>query len=279
MKISCLPVSFFGDIIDMRMSLGEWATIGKKAGLDAIDISILFLPDRLKSTASKVRKEIEEKGMSVTMVTTYPDFTHPDLSQRQRELELELEAIAAAEELGAKFVRVTAGQAHPSTSREDGISWATEGLIQLVDLTKDSPVTLVYENHGKPGAWEYTDFSQPPDIFLEIVKSTSDCELELNYDTANATAFGDDPLQLLDLVIDRVRTIHAADTSKCGVLDHVLLGTGATPFEKIFERLANHSWDGWICIEEASFKGEEGVIEATKFVRSLWEEVVARSNN
>ena len=55
------------------------------------------------------------------MVTSYPDFTHPDAQQRERELALEQEVMAVAAGLGADLVRVTAGQAHPATGRADGI--------------------------------------------------------------------------------------------------------------------------------------------------------------
>ena len=47
-------------------------------------------------------------------------------------------------------------------------------------------MTPVYENHAKPGAWTYTDFSQPPEIFTEIVRRTADVGLGVNFDTGNA---------------------------------------------------------------------------------------------
>lgn len=34
MKVSCLQVSFFSEIMNGKMSLREWAHIGKGAGLD-----------------------------------------------------------------------------------------------------------------------------------------------------------------------------------------------------------------------------------------------------
>ena len=37
MKLSCLPVSFYSDIIAGRMSLGEWARMGVELGLDAVN--------------------------------------------------------------------------------------------------------------------------------------------------------------------------------------------------------------------------------------------------
>ena len=271
MQLSCLPVSFFEEIVQESMSVAEWARIGSEIGLDAIDLSILFVPDKSDTAVRKLRREIEAFGIRIAMVTTYPDFTHPDQGQRERELELEQEAVWIAAGLGAEFVRVTAGQAHPETLRKDGVRWAIEGLKQLIKTTRDANVALVYENHGKPGAWEYTDFSQPPDIFLEIVDGTADLGLRINFDTGNATAYHDDPVTLLEQVIDRVDSVHAADTAVQGQLQHVLLGTGVTPFSELFHCLKQGGWDGWICMEEASFQGREGVEAASRFIRQAWE--------
>jgi len=270
MKLSCLPVSFFSDIIEGRMSVFEWAQMGASLGLDAVDLSILFVKDRTPRKLAEMRKEIESIGMRIAMITSYPDFTHPDPVQREQELVLEQRVVEVAAALGAEMVRVTAGQAHPETRREQGVAWATQGLRCLVESTRGSGVTLVYENHAKPGAWVYTDFSQPPDIFLEIVRGTADVGLGINFDTGNAATFADDPVQLLRQVIQRVVCIHAADSSLRGELKHTLLGTGITPFPALFAELKNAGWDGWICLEEASYQGYSGVATATEFIRRTW---------
>ena len=47
MKLSCLPVSLYPDIIAGRVSLAAWARMGAELGLDAVDASILFfLPQK-----------------------------------------------------------------------------------------------------------------------------------------------------------------------------------------------------------------------------------------
>jgi hypothetical protein len=38
MKLSCLPVSFFQDLLSGRMTILEWANLGEEEGLDAIDL-------------------------------------------------------------------------------------------------------------------------------------------------------------------------------------------------------------------------------------------------
>ena len=275
MQLSCLPVSFFPDIIEGRMALGEWARMGRELGLDAIDISFLFAQDRSPQALAAMRRQVEDEGMSITMMSTYPDFTHPDKAQRERELALEQESVGVAAALGVRLVRVVAGQAHPKTGREEGIGWAVEGIHKLVERAGNLGPKLVYENHGKPGAWQYTDFSQPADIFLEIVKGTADIDLPINFDTANAVAFTEDPLGLLEQIIDRVISVHAADTTVKGQLTPTIIGQGIAPIGETLSRLHRSGWDGWICIEEASREGRHGVDEAAKFVRKTWAEVVS----
>jgi sugar phosphate isomerase/epimerase len=131
-------------------------------------------------------------------------------------------------------------------------------------------VKLVYENHAKPGSWEYADFSQPPEIFLEVVRQTAGTGLGVNFDTGNAATFAEDPVQLLESVIGRVISIHSSDSSTRGALNHCLLGTGITPYPALFSCLKQHGWDGWICMEEASQLGRNGVERAASFVRATW---------
>jgi sugar phosphate isomerase/epimerase len=271
MKLSCLPVSFFSNIIEGSMSVFEWAQMGASLGLDAIDISILFTPDHNPQKLAAIRRDVESTGMRILMVTSYPDFTHPDAAQRERELALEQDVVAVAAALGAQYVRVTAGQAHPETGRAEGVTWAIQGLRRLAESTQGSGITLVYENHAKPGAWTYTDFSQPPEIFLEIARSIADAGIGVNFDTGNAATFADDPVELLQAVIHQVITIHAADSSRRGELKHVLLGKGVTPYPALFGVLKKAGWDGWICMEEASNQGREGVDAAARFIRRTWE--------
>lgn len=270
MKLSCLPVSFFPDIIAGHMSLAAWAAMGARLGLDAIDLSILFLPDRSPAAVAAARREIEAQGMRVTMVTSYPDFTHPDPAQRERELALEQEVVAVAAGVGASLVRVTTGQSHPATGRDEGIAWAVEGLTRLAETTRHLGVTLVYENHSKPGAWAYTDFAEDPRVFLAVARGIAPAGIGINFDAGNAATFADDPVALLDGVIDRVVSIHASDSAGKGRLQHVQVGTGITPYPALFRRLARAGWDGWICIEETSNQGEKGVSAAVGYIRETW---------
>lgn len=272
MKLSCLPVSFFAQIIDGQMTVGEWARMGEEVGLDGIDLSILFLKSLEPAYLDGVRREIEVAGLPLCMVTSYPDFTHPYPGMRRRQVELERAYIEAVGRLGGELVRVTSGQAHPGLNDEDGIRRALDGLRACEDAGQKAGVKLVLENHGKPGCWEYTDFDQPTHIFLALAEGIKGTSIGINFDTANPIAFGDDPLPVLEEVIDQVVCIHAADSDTRGTLNHVLLGTGLVPFKELFSRLKQAGFDGWICMEENSQMGQQGVQDAADFVRKTWQE-------
>jgi sugar phosphate isomerase/epimerase len=272
MKLSCLPVSYFAQIINGQMTVGQWAREGAALGLDAIDISILFVKETTPSYLASLRQQIEDAGIGLTMVCLYTDFTHPDAGERRRQIDLAAQQVAAAAQLGARYCRMTSGQGHPETPREQGLEWSLAGMLQTLATGKAHHIEPIFENHARPGVWQYPDFCFPSDIFLELVRRSENTGLGVNWDTANQIAYGDDPLPVLKQVLHRVVTVHAAETSTRGALNHVLLGTGLVPFEAQFRMLQQAGWDNWICIEENSKLGHDGVARSVQFVREMWQQ-------
>lgn len=275
MKVSCLPVSFFPDLSSGKMSIKEWACMAADIGLDAIDLSIMLVKNHTPVYLKQIRHDIETAGMSVTMMSAYPDFSHPDPLQREREVEYLRHDIAVSSYLGAKYLRITAGQAHPETPIDQGIQWVLDSFRRVASVSEDFKVQLLYENHSKPGAWEYPDFSQPTDRFLRIAEGLRDTGIGINFDTANPQIYGDDPLPTLQAILDNIVTIHVADTAEQGRLVPVptIIGEGLVPFQEIFRLLKGNHFAGWLCIEEASNTGKEGIRKATNFVRKTWAEI------
>ena len=278
MKLSCLPVSFFDDIVNGRMTLLDWAEIGKNAGLDGIDLSIVLLRNHTPVYIEQVARDFQDAGIEVVMITTYPDFTHPDRKQRRREFEYLRHDIALTANLGAPYLRIVSGQAHPQTEVRQGVDWVLDAFHRIAPISSELGVQLLYENHSKPGAWTYSDFSHPTEIFLQIAEGIRDSDIKINFDTGNTLVYGDDPLPVLERIVDRLETIHVADTACRGELKPVPIGTGIVPFKEIFKFLTKRGFDGWICIEEASSTGVEGVRNAAGFVRDLWQQVKSSGN-
>jgi sugar phosphate isomerase/epimerase len=270
MKLSCLPVSFFPQIIDGRMSLLDWVGIAKECSLDGVDISTMFVKNHTPAYLTALRRDLDSQGIPITMVAAYPDFSHPDRIQRERELDYLRRDIAVASFLGARYVRIVAGQAHPATPLEAGKHWVIELFRKAAKISNKYGIQLVYENHSKPGAWQYNDFSYATEIFLSIAKIIQDTGIRINFDTANPLAYGDDTISILREIVSMIETVHAADTGKRGQLEPVSIGKGLVPFEEIFRILKQNGFDNWICIEEASCTGASGVRKATNFIRETW---------
>jgi sugar phosphate isomerase/epimerase len=206
------------------------------------------------------------------MIASYSDLTHPDEAERAYQVRSTVATVGLARQLGASFVRVTAGQRHPGIKDEQGVAWAVAGLRSILSEADDAGITLVYENHTKGFPWQYWDFSQRSEVFLRILDALSDTSLRVNFDTANPQVSNEDPLALLRAVEARVATVHASDTRSVGVLQPTVIGTGVVPFPEIFHTLKFVGFDGWICIEEASHTGPAGFEQAVAFVRKTWAE-------
>lgn len=272
MKMSCLSVSLFPAIINGEMSIAEYARLCQELGLDAFDLGLILLKNHTPKYIAQLRNDIDQAGIPLAMVTTYPDFTHPDPLQRQREFDFFVHDIALSSAVGARFLRITAGQAHPETSEEAGIRWAVEFFKRAAPVAETYGITLVYEDHSKPGAWDYMDFSNPPHIFLEIARQISDTSIGINFDTANILVAGhQNTVDVLDQVIGKVETIHVAETATLGKMHPVAIGTGLVPFTEIFSYLKSRNFDGWLCLEEWGNQGVSGVRKAVEFVRNTWE--------
>lgn len=271
MKMSCLPVSLFEEMINDNMSIKQWANAAKGIGLDGIDVSMAFFKSHTPSYLSTLKADIHQVGMPIVMATTYPDFTHPEALQRKREMDYLKRDIALCSELNISFLRVLAGQAHPQMGREQGTALAIQGLRESAQTADEYGVKLLYENHAKPGAWHHTDFSYPPDLFLDIYEGIKNTGIGINFDTGNPVAFGVNPLPLLKTVLPDVETIHVSDMKQYGTFEPTLIGTGVVPLKEIFTYLKANRYDKWLCIEEASFTGMAGIQKAVDCVRETWQ--------
>ena len=272
MKLSCLPVSLFDEINTGKMPIEEFFRLAEEVGLDGIDISMNYLHCHSAVYVRQIREKFEAQRLPVIMCATYPDFTNPDPVQREREVAYFISDIALCDALHIPYLRILAGQAHPGVDVNEGIAWAVECMKKCADFADKTGVTLVYEDHGKPGAWDYIDMTYPPELFLKVVEGIRDTNIGINFDIGNIVAYGEDPLKIMKQVMPKIKTIHVSDMKEYGTFAPVLIGTGAVPLKETFHYLKEQQFDGWVCIEEASFTGFDGIRSAVATTRKLWEE-------
>lgn len=270
MKLSCLPVSLYPDLASGRLTLAGWFRLAAELGFDGADLSVAHIADRTPAYLEGLRRQAGEAGVQLLMLATYTDFTHPDAAERARQVDDLRAWIEAANHLGMRFIRVTAGQAHPGVSEAGGLSWAAEGLVACLGDAAAAGVELLYENHVRGAVWSQNDFTQPVSRFLEVVRRTDGTSLKILFDTANALALNDDPLELLPQVLDRVGAVHLSDIRRAGAFEPTIIGTGATPIPQLFQLLVQHGFDGWVSIEEGSRIGEQSFRQAVAYADQAW---------
>jgi sugar phosphate isomerase/epimerase len=269
-KLSALPVSLYRDLSARRRTLGDWFALASCAGLDGADISALHVTDVTSVALADLRRQAADAGIAIAMLATYTDFTQLDARARARQSDALRAWIDVGARLGAQLLRVTAGQHRDDVDETDGLAWAAEGMTSCLDEAEAAGVQLLYENHVRGAAWTANDFTQPSARFLDVVGRTHGTGLGVLFDTANSLVLDEDPLPVLDVVIDRIGAVHVSDIRRRGAFEPTTIGTGVSPIPDALARVAASGFDEWISIEEASRTGDDAFARAVRFTDDAW---------
>lgn len=283
-RLAVFPKAYMQELCrDGTMGLSEWIALATELDIDGLEWYAGFLEMADRSNWVRFRKEVEDRGKQIPMLCCSPDFTHPDPEFREKEIEKQKYWIDMIHELGGAYCRVLSGQRRPQLSEEEGINYAVECIEACLPYASRRGVTLILENHYKDDFWVYPEFAQKMDLFCELVDRLHHPNFGVNYDPSNAFLAGDDPIELLKKVSDRVVTMHASDRYlKEGTLEdlrneergeegyadrlqHGEIGKGLNDYDAIFKELKRVGFDGWISIED----GVEGMVQLERSVSYL----------
>ena len=266
------------------MSLFQWIELAQQLDTEGLELYEGFFESLDRSYLQRVGEAVQAAGFEMPMLCCSPDFTNPDPDSRQQAIAHEVKLIEVTAWLGGGWCRVLSGQRYPQVSVEQGVEWVLEAYQQLLPVAREYNVVLAMENHYKDGFWQYPEFAQKKEIFLDIVNTIEDREFfGVQYDPSNAIVAGDDPIELLEIVKDRVVTMHASDRYLAeGVtlaelrqsdgtlgysphLRHGVVGQGLNNYEGIFRILAEIGYAGWVSIED----GMNGMAEMQQSIEFL----------
>jgi len=268
-KISCLPVSLFHEFFSGTKTIAQWSAQAVELGLDSVDVHALFMREKTLAEVEQIRKELT---LPVWMVSTYSDFTNPSAAKREEAQAVAEEDMRRAAAIGARYIRLTAGQAYPGGRDEDTVRWVYEGYARCAEMSQKYGVEILLENHARPGAWEYPDFNFHMERFLALWDALKELPVSVNFDTANAWALRDWK-RILEAVKGRIATIHLNDLASAEPLKFALVGEGIVPLQELVQAVTDTGFDGYICIEEAGCRGWAGMKKAAAFTRDLVEKL------
>ena len=251
------------------MSVETWIAQASALDIDGLEFYWGFTPPD-GDAQKRLRQLIQAHGLSMPMMCCSPDFIQPDPALRQAQVEQQKRVIEATAMLGGSLCRVLSGQRRQDVSLADGIQMAAECITSLLPYAERYGVTLILENHYKDGYWQYPEFAQKQDVFLELLAAIPLSPwFGVNYDPSNAIIAGDDPIALLEAVKTRVVSMHASDRFFSGgtlddlhkqearpqqgyssILKHGVIGRGLNDYDRIFSILRSVRFRGWVSIED-----------------------------
>ena len=265
-RVSVFPKCYFDRLCRGEMDYLEWIRSAATLGAEGVEHYDGFFRSYDEVDVAPVVGAMGETDQISSMLCFSPDFTHPDAAERARQIERQKAAIDLAVRLGTRFCRTLSGQNRPGLTREDGVAWTVEGLERSLEHAQRRNVILCLENHYKDGTWQYAEFAQPEDVFLEILERVDSPHLGVQYDPSNALVGDYDPVRFLEKVVSRVVTMHASDRYLAdGVLVHGETGKGQIDYDAIFGILSRAGFAGWISVED----GMNGLDELRRSVAFL----------
>jgi sugar phosphate isomerase/epimerase len=269
------------------MTVFQWIEMARSLDADGLEMYEGFFLSLNNAYLDTVGEAIAGAGFAMPMLCCSPDFTNPDADARRRAVDQEREMIRVTRRLGGAgaVCRVLSGQRYPQVSREQGLEWCVECIEQSLETAREYDIVLGLENHYKDGFWQYPEFAQKQDVFLELLARIPERRhFGVQYDPSNAIVAGDDPLALLRHVAPRVVSMHASDRylAEGATLDdlrqadgtigyspnlrHGVTGQGLNDYDEIFRVLAGAGYRGWISIEDG-MNGMGEMAESLRFLR------------
>lgn len=282
-KLAAFPKAYMDALcVDGSMRLEDWIKLAAELEIQGLEFYSGFLELQDSANWPVFREMVRDYGMEIPMLCCSPDFTHPDPKYRDEQVALEKKWIDLTQALGGTYCRVLSGQKRPELSREQGIDYTVECIERCLPYARERGIRLIIENHYKDNYWKYPEFAQMSDVFVEVVRRITDPDFGVNYDPSNTILAGEDPIDLLEKVKDRVLTMHASDRylahgtiedlkkqensiGYASMLRHGEIGKGLNDYDQIFTILKSVGFNGWISIED----GVDGFEQLQRSVRFL----------
>src|SRR5690606_12568752 len=211
-KLAVFPKAFMKALcVTGEMTLDEWIDLASALDIDGLEWYAGFLEMEDRANWERFRRRVREAGLEVPMVGCSPDFTHPDPAFRKEQIQRQKQWIDMTYALGGSYCRVLSGQRRPELSIDEGVSLAADSIHECLEYAKTLDITLILENHYKDDFWTFPEFAQKTAVFCQLVEAIDDPFFGVNYDPSNTLLAREDPLELLQRVKHRIKTMHASD--------------------------------------------------------------------
>jgi len=261
------------------LDIPSFVRLAAQWNVDGVELLDFFWRDR-DAEMPAVQSALRETGLPVCVYSVSNNFAVPDPAARDRELQSITQGVDCALALGAKIVRVFAGNAPDGIAPEDAFRWITLGLSDAADYAQSAGVTLALENHGL-----LAGLSGQVSLILDAVNSPA---LRANPDTGNFLLVQDVPENACARLAPRAAMCHLKDFVAVPPNYHLqayvavngskyagtALDEGEVDLPACLANLKQGGFDGWVNIEyEAEEDPLTGVPRSVANARRLLQSV------
>jgi sugar phosphate isomerase/epimerase len=266
-----MKIGFYTSTFNDR-PVEEVLDFAKDAGFDAIELDVnghIKSPDNVAPVVAKAR----ERNLFVSNITFFGNQNDSDTAKRL-ELRLLTTAFAkAADEAKVPIMVIFPGRSETTTEEDDYRSFA-ELVNGLIAETK-SALSFAIENWPGP---KNAFIGVTPGGWKQLFALIPDKRFGLEFDPSHLIRLGIDPFAALEGVKDRIKILHAKDTSiDQGWLQEVgyhgagwwryrLPGDGLLDWTKFLRQAKSYGFEGTISIEheDADYGWPRKDLEARK---------------
>ena len=179
LKLSLAAYSF-NKALDLKkptMTLFDFIDIAADLPLDAVELTSYYWAETTDAYLDKLKAYTEKKKLAISGVPVGNTFTLKDDAKRAVEIQKVKDWTARAAKLGAKTVRIFAGNLEKGEQLADAQKRVVDAMNECCEVAEKLGVFLALENHG--------GITDTPEHLLELVKPVKSPALGVNIDTGN----------------------------------------------------------------------------------------------
>ena len=232
--------------------------LAAQAGFEGVEIwgRPPHMPDEFDEEHTRRMKDrLRGNGLKVSMFGSYANPASPDYEQRSED------ALKIAKILGARVIRVWAGNKEPREADEEQWEHVARSFHDFALRAEDDGITLAIEMHSG-------SLSATPEGAIRVIEDSKAPNLKLNYQVSDPR--NPDLDRVIGMVGDLVVNVHAQNhRPSCREPDKIelcLIREGLVDYDKVLSLLAEHGFKRYVEVEflKGERESEDAMLDSLK---------------
>ncbi|HVP81984.1 MAG TPA: sugar phosphate isomerase/epimerase, partial [Nitrososphaeraceae archaeon] len=231
-----------------------------KIGYEGVEILCdsphAYPPDFADNKINETRKLISDLGLGISNLNAFTlysigDVYHPSWIESSNELRKSrinhtINCINLAEKLGAKNLSTEPGgpfnYQKPNEDRNKLLKIFVKGLLDVSKFAEKKDIKILVE--PEPSLLIENSIQ-----FLELMRLVDSDYIRLNFDIGHFYCVKEDPVAIINKLIDYTEHFHFADIASNRVHYHLKPGDGSIDFVKVVEAIEKTGYKDFVTVE------------------------------